>query len=50
MATKILYEKLAGRCRIIFIYLNQGTRIDVQSCCIDICGMNNLNQSFNGWY
>ena len=31
MATIILYEKLAAKSSMIFIYLTQGTRIDVQS-------------------
>ena len=43
MAAIILHEKLAARSSMIFIYLTQGTRIDVKSWCIDICGMNNRN-------
>ena len=43
MATIILYEKLAAKSSMIFIYLTQGTRIDVQSWWIDIWGMNNRN-------
>ena len=31
MAAIILHEKLAARSSMIFIYLTQGTRIDVQS-------------------